>query len=262
MRNRKIWVVGVIAVLLLCLGLGAYQYFKPEKIVERAESESINIVRDKEIVKKPTEDQRSEKKVSYNTVEEIPSFSDLLDMRKSSEGNLLRRGHLVIPALKISVPIYEGTSEGSLSWGSGTAKANQVMGEGNYAVAAHNYKKLKQANNWFFSNFQNEVAPKNELDGKYIKIKNGENIYATDGENVFEYRVIRREIVPESKVEVLEDKRVESISKNKKPLLTMTTCYEEVGVKSTYRIVVVAEQTKKVTLKEFKSNQKIFDEVL
>lgn len=172
---------------------------------------------------------------------------------------------MLIPDYNIDVTIYEGTSDFSLSWGAGTAKPNEKMAVGNYSVNAHNYLKLKEANNLFFTSFQSEIAPIGKLDESLIKPELGTEIYSYDGDIVYEYSLIKKEVVHYSKTAVLSDKRVSELTDDNSPLITMTTCYEENQELTGYRIFLTAKLIQKTTLQDFQSGdikKQIFDAIV
>lgn len=199
----------------------------------------------------PTESHIKANNVKFGTATEIPSLGNLYKTRKSSEAKkIIRRGTIAIPELGVKSAIYEGTNKDSLVWGAGTAKANQQMGQKNYAVSAHNYKQVKGASEWFFSNIQTKLLPKvkgkeshhQEQLEKYIAVPVGTKIYTTDMKFVYVYEVLYREIVDVKANYVLSDKRVDVFSVDETPIITLTTCLEQVDVKNpNERIVLVGK---------------------
>lgn len=47
-------------------------------------------------------------------------------------------GGIAIPDVGINLPIFKGLANENLAFGAGTMKEEQVMGQGNYALASHN----------------------------------------------------------------------------------------------------------------------------
>lgn len=260
-RNKSKWFIFAITlILLVAVGTFLYQYYKPQNVVDRAAADGFEIIKDMKINTNPTEEQIE--KVSYDTVQEVPNFDTLQKQRKKAKKIVIRTGHVLMPDYKVDVPIYEGTSDQSLSWGAGTAKPNEKMGEGNYAISAHNYLKLKEAKNWFFTAFQSKVAPAGTIDEKLIKPKIGTIVYSYDGDYIYEFKLIKKEVVHFSETSVLSDERVSELTDNNSPLLTMTTCYEESQELTDYRIVLTSELLEKSSVKDFQAddkNKQLFD---
>lgn len=128
---------------------------------------------------------------------------------------LYKRGEIVVPrqegvSVGIHVSIFEGTSVTALAYGAGTAKPNELMGQGNYALSAHNMAD----NVTYFSPLQNKLHPNAR---PYV--------YITDKRRIYEYQIYNQSHDPKGKVIVpLTDVGV--LNDTSTPQLTMTTCYE------------------------------------
>lgn len=140
-------------------------------------------------------------------------------------------GGIAIPGVKINLPIIKGVSNYNLAVGAGTMKENQVMGEGNYALAGHN------------------MIDKDLLFSPLYKLKMDDEIYLTDLTDVYVYKTSFIETVNPDRVDLIDD--VEG-----KTLLTLVTCNPD-GSK---RLVVQGEFVKKVPIKSAtKEMKKAFD---
>lgn len=130
---------------------------------------------------------------------------------------LKKLGEIAIPVqsgmrVGVHVSIFQGTSVTALAYGAGTAIANEKMGQGNYALSAHNMAN----NSTYFSPLQNELSANQR---PYI--------YVTDHKRIYEYRVFSQTNQPKGKFIVpLTDTAVLNQPTNHQPQITLTTCYE------------------------------------
>ncbi|AEV94545.1 class A sortase [Pediococcus claussenii] len=136
---------------------------------------------------------------------------------KSNQINVI--GEVAYPDVKMNLPIAAGVDNTTLALAAGTLKANQKMGEGNYAIAGHHMVN----NNILFSPL-------------YWEARVGQKVYLTDLKNVYEYTVNERKFIPATDVSVIND------VPNKK-MLTMITC-DATGAK---RLMIRAKYDKKMS---------------
>ncbi|XHB95952.1 class A sortase [Lactococcus garvieae] len=92
--------------------------------------------------------------------------------------NLAGIGIISIPAINLELPVFNGVTYETMMYGAGTAKPNQVMGEGNYALASHT----------IFNSFTGAVIP-NVLFGNLISAQIGQHIYLTDKAQKYDYQI-------------------------------------------------------------------------
>lgn len=108
-------------------------------------------------------------------------------------------GQLRVPAGGLDLPIGIGVSNAVLVRGAGTLKADQQMGQGNYALAGH-YMTAKRL---LFS----------PLKG----VRQGDSIYLTDKRQTYHYKVTRVQVVDRHQIDVIDDVPG-------KRLVTLVTC--------------------------------------
>lgn len=111
-------------------------------------------------------------------------------------------GSIGIPSVDMQLPILKGVGKNALAVGAGTMKPDQVMGQGNYALAAH-----------YFEN-------RDILFGPLYHSEIGDAIYLTDANAIYEYHITKIEVVEATAVHVIEDVPNET-------LLTLITCADE-----------------------------------
>lgn len=136
-------------------------------------------------------------------------------------------GALSYPALKISLPIFNGDGDTTMLYGCGTMKEGQQMGKGNYALASHHVSNVigHSGDGLLFSPLVN--AEKDQA------------IYLTDKTSVYEYTTDKVfQVTPEEGQVILD--------KEDKKEITLITCATD----DTYRIVVQGHLVKRMTFDE------------
>lgn len=128
---------------------------------------------------------------------------------------------IAIPQLDMNLPIFKGVSEYSLTYGAGTTKENQKIGEGNYGIASHHV----------FSGWANGFGFDRLLFSPLDKAERGMTVFMTDLENLYAYEIVEKFIVKPDQVDVLDDIPGGSY-------LTMITCTD---AEATQRLVVRAK---------------------
>lgn len=108
-------------------------------------------------------------------------------------------GGISIPSIDMNLPIGEGVAPYTLALTAGTMKPDQVMGEGNYAMAGHHMNR------------------KDLLFSPLLRVKTGAAAYLTDMQYIYEYRIEEQKTIEATVVEVIEDEGTER-------LLTLITC--------------------------------------
>lgn len=122
-------------------------------------------------------------------------------------------GIITIPSVDLEEPILYGTTNKNLLLGATTMKPDQKMGEGNYTLAGHNHHTKKI----LFQPIRNAEI--------------GAEIFVTDKDKVYIYKVTHKEVVEPSRVDVLDD--VEG-----KKIITLVSCFAKDG---SNRIIVTGE---------------------
>ncbi len=157
-----------------------------------------------------------EEHFDFNAVEEISPTNVFLDPSKIDQDLVI--GQIVIPSIKVNLTIFKGVSNDTLAAGVGTMKPEQLMGEGNYAIAGHNAKGA------LFSRL-NEV-----MEDDIIKI--------TDKSKIYEYKVYGIEVVDPSSLYMIED---EESNKVGEPIISLMNCQYENGVNTGKRYFVLGK---------------------
>ena len=151
------------------------------------------------------------------------SISDIL-RAQVSKSTLPVIGSIAIPEVDLELPILKGVGQEALAVGAGTMKPEQVMGQGNYALASHYFEG------------------KDILFGPLYDANIGDIIYLSDLEYVYEYQLSMKEIIEATDVYIIDDVPNET-------LLTLITCAEE----GTKRLAVRAEFIQRYTLENAKN---------
>ncbi|MGT2947840.1 class A sortase [Streptococcus devriesei] len=101
-------------------------------------------------------------------------------------------GGIAIPELKINLPIFKGLDNVGLTYGAGTMKENQAMGQNNYALASHHVFGMTGSSQMLFSPLE--------------RAENGMKIYLTDKNKIYTYIIDEVKTVSPEHVEVVDDK--------------------------------------------------------
>ncbi|VDG21429.1 class A sortase [Lactiplantibacillus mudanjiangensis] len=109
-------------------------------------------------------------------------------------------GSIAIPSVDLYLPIGKGVSNETLALAAGTLKADQTMGQGNYALAGHHMIK----HGALFSPL-------------YYRSKVGQMIYLSDVTHIYAYRTSQRTFIKATDVQVIDDVPG-------KKLVTLITC--------------------------------------
>lgn len=131
-------------------------------------------------------------------------------------------GFLSVPAVGIKLPIFYGVSFANLWYGTGTAKPNQRLGEGNYVLVAH------------------RIDDANKLFRPLERASLGQQIYASDQEYIYEYNIYDFLNVSPKRGDLMNDEPGV-------PKITLITCADDYAVK---RFVTVGSYAQKWKISE------------
>lgn len=123
-----------------------------------------------------------------------------------SKADLPGIGIISIPDINLELPVFNGITYETMMYGAGTAKPNQQMGKGNYALASHT----------IFNSFNGSIIT-NLLFGNLIYAQLGQSIFLTDKDKSYEYKIDNIYRVDVSQGNIIED------HKDKKEI-TLYTC--------------------------------------
>ncbi|MFK4935508.1 class A sortase [Lactococcus garvieae] len=118
------------------------------------------------------------KKTEFNVDDVAPLTTKELFYNQFSKTDLPGIGILSIPDINLELPIFNGITYETMMYGAGTAKPNQQMGKGNYALASHT----------IFNSLNGEIMA-NILFGNLIHARLGQSIFLTDKDKVYEYEI-------------------------------------------------------------------------
>lgn len=164
---------------------------------------------DRETIKK---NEAAETSYDFSAVESVSAQSVLSAQMTAQDLPVI--GGIAIPDLGVNLPIFKGLGNTELSYGAGTMKPNQVMGQANYTLASHHIFGLAGSSDALFSPLENA--------------KEGMTIYLTDKEKVYTYTITSVEVVDPTAVYVIDDK--EGVTE-----VTLVTCTD---AEATQRTIV------------------------
>lgn len=160
----------------------------------------------------------TETEFDFSSIEEITTSGTWLAPEFIDESLII--GRLFIPSIDANLTIFNGVTNDILHAGVGTMRPNLTMGEGNFPIAGH-YSRNKDV-----------------LFGDLISVEIGDEIYITDNETVYEYRVFETRIVDPSEIEWIEDAVA---LEHGKPIISLMNCYYVNGRNSGNRYFVFGE---------------------
>lgn len=148
------------------------------------------------------EDQDDQDDAELTAVEDVSIMSVI---KASQDFNKdLAIGLIHIPDLAIELPIMKGISDANLLTGAATMKRDQVLGQGNYALAGHIMKN------------------KDLLFGSLMDIQLDSKVYLSNGETIYEYEIYDTQVVPDTALYMLDGARAEEAGD---PIVSLMTCY-------------------------------------
>lgn len=133
-------------------------------------------------------------------------------------------GKLVIPEAQIDLPVLAGINDTNLLNGATMFSREQVMGQGNYILMAH------------------QILNTDTLLYRIRQLKRNDPMFLTDGVNLYEYQTTANEVVEMHHVDFLNPP-----TDQQRPRLTIFRCEGPMG--TVYRRVVQGELTKTTPLK-------------
>jgi len=223
-RRWRRWVVGSLSIpIVAIIGIGSMEAINHEQVKNASAQTQLQGLKKHADIAGDSELVVNQDKLDYGSNNHnIPNAKELKEYQKSS-AEIYGRGYIAIPKQPgVSQPIpsliiNEGASDKVLAYGAGTPRPNEKMGEGNFALAAHNFGN----NVTYFSPMQ-----------KGIDVNQQPKAYLTDGKNIYTYQFNRvndvvmsgRKVVDFRQGQVLDD----SVA-NGAAVLTLITC-DEPGV--------------------------------
>lgn len=210
---RKSFLIGWLLFGFFLVGSTAYGYFLLQKSDNRSQFLRSPIQQEEQVEKKQ---ESKNAKASFNPLLIQPVHAEEFAEAQLHYEDIVNQwgiGAVYIPSSSIQTKILAGMSNENLMVGVGTYRAEQRLGKGNYVLLAHNL-------------VQGGGSLKN-----LRQTSEGSLIYATDFANIYEYRVIKNQVVNQSEGEILDEPKAEET-----PLITFIRC--EGGLNTTQRAVV------------------------
>lgn len=181
------------------------------------------------------ENKTADTSYDFEAVESISTESILKAQMNAQDLPVI--GGIAIPDLKINLPIFKGLGNTELSYGAGTMKENQVMGQANYTLASHHVFGLTGSSEMLFSPLEHA--------------KVGMKIYLTDKDSIYTYTITSVDVVDPTAVYVIDDH--EGVNE-----VTLVTCTD---AEATQRTIVKGVFEKKEAFNEAdETSQKAFEQ--
>ncbi|GFH40871.1 class A sortase [Pseudolactococcus insecticola] len=217
MKRFRRWCVNILLILLLLLGLALVFNKAIRNIFMSLGANRYQITKvDKKTLK--DNDKKGKGNFDFSAVKSI-SFEDVIKNQWNAQ-DLPVIGGIAIPDLGINLPIFRGVGNAELTYGAGTMKEDEVMGQGNYALASHHVSALTGAPQLLFTPLE--------------RAENNMTIYITNKTTIYQYKITNIKVVTPEHVEVIAD------HPGKKEI-TLVTCAD---LEATHRIIVLGEYVK------------------
>ncbi|UQS81573.1 sortase [Bombilactobacillus folatiphilus] len=142
--------------------------------------------------------QNSLKSASYD-FSKVKPISAKQVAKASVQKNAAMIGKIVIPSVKLKLPIVKGVDDNALATGAGTMKPDEKMGEGNYALAGH------------------YMTQKGALFSPIADSQIGDLIYITDLKSVYTYKIMLKQVISPKATWRIDDQ-------NHQKLISLITC--------------------------------------
>ncbi|BAK20552.1 sortase A, LPXTG specific [Melissococcus plutonius ATCC 35311] len=231
-RKLKNWITNILLFFLLSIGLILVfnNQIRGWVIRKNSQAYTINHITPREAKK------NNQKKEPFN-FKSVESLSNQSVLKAQFENKKLPMiGSIAIPSVEVNLPIFKGLSNAALLKGAGTMKADEKMGEGNYSLASHRT--------------QDERVLFTPIERTSI----GDNIYITDLEKVYTYKIDFIKKVSPTQVELIDD------VPNQK-LITLITCGDinaasRIAVQGKLSAVTPIKQASKDILDAFQLEQR------
>lgn len=154
----------------------------------------------------------------FDSIEEISTSGTWLSPDLIDQNLII--GRLYIPSIDLNLTVFNGLSNSILHAGLGTMRPGLTMGQGNFPIAGH------------------YSADSDILFGNLISVEIGDQIYLTDNEKIYEYKVYETRIVDVTEVKWVEN----TVAKEHgKPIISLMNCYYIDGQNSGDRYFVFGE---------------------
>ena len=114
-------------------------------------------------------------------------------------------GQIFIPDINMNLPLLHGVTNENMMLGGGTMRLDAVMGQGNYPIAGH-YTPTPGV---LFRNVHT--------------IPIGTDVYLTDKETIYHYKIYSRELYPADAFYMIENEEAE---KRGNPIVSLMVCNE------------------------------------
>jgi len=199
-KQKRNWTIPAISIAMIIIGV-LFMCNKP--IRNKVIAHKVN---QHQITKVPKEtlQQNQDAPATFDARDVEPISTDNIiasQISQPSKQSFLTVAGIAIPDLRMNLPIYKGMDSTSLMYGAGTMKENQVLGQGNYALASHHVFGSNGAG-LLFSPLVNAQA--------------GMKVYVTDTDKIYIYEITKKFEVEPTQGDVIDD--------TDDPTLTLVTC--------------------------------------
>lgn len=201
MKKKRTW-LNVLSILLVISGLFLLALPRVTSwIIEKRSEENVESV---ETISSETlqDNLQTESTFDFDSISEISPTETVLGSEHIDDSLIV--GQLLVPSIDLNLTVYNGVTNQILHAGVGTMRPDLEMGDGNFPIAGH-YSRNKDA-----------------LFGDLYSIEDGDAIYLTDNEHIYEFEAYRTEVAVESDIHYIQDEFAE---KQGDAVISLMNCY-------------------------------------
>ena len=198
MKNVKNKIVSVLCAVMFLVGL----WFVVQPHIRNHTLHNIVTQTNQTIANELTPEKIEENKtanVTYNYDDVRPVTYDEVMAAQQNPQNIYSLGEIVVPSVGIHLNIGAGTSNYTMMVGAGTLRPDTEFGKGNVVLASH-----------FMGDYSDLLF------SPLKRVSIGDDVYLSDMQRVYHYKIIDYKVVSPDHTEVVEQ--------TTEPTITLITC--------------------------------------
>lgn len=198
MKNVKNKIVSVLCAVMFLVGL----WFVVQPHIRNHTLHNIVTQTNQTIANELTPEKIEENKtanVTYNYDDVRPVTYDEVMAAQQNPQNIYSLGEIVVPSVGIHLNIGAGTSNYTMMVGAGTLRPDTEFGKGNVVLASH-----------FMGDYSDLLF------SPLKRVSIGDDVYLSDMQHVYHYKITDYEVVSPDHTEVVEQ--------TTEPTITLITC--------------------------------------
>lgn len=208
----------IFSILLILAGIILLAMPRINHYIIGNRTENNNVVAEEMTAETMQDNLSTDTSFDFDSIEEVNASGTALSPEYIDERLII--GRLYIPSIDANLTIFNGVTNDILHAGVGTMRPDLTMGEGNFPIAGH------------------YAHDDSVLFGDLISVEIGDEVYLTDNETVYEYRVFDTRIVEPTEIKWIEQEVAEE---HGSPVVSLMNCYYVDGENTDDRYFVFGE---------------------